>query len=85
MKFSILALATVVATIYCPISDAAFVPSASWVGKSRIKSLEGRLASTLSLSSVAPITASPTLGEIPTLPELGADGIYHIQTAAQHK
>jgi hypothetical protein len=51
-----------------------------------MESLGGRLTSKLSISTSAPFTDSPALGgELPNFPELGADGIYHIQTATQHK
>jgi hypothetical protein len=57
---------------------AAFAPSATFVGISRSESV--RVAISTSISS--PVSS---LEDVSNFPELGADGIYHIQNAAQHK
>jgi len=85
MKFTTLALATVMAAVYCQESVTAFVPSTTFVGtnsRSLLPSLNRLAVSVSSPSTRIP----PSIGdENSPFPPIGPDGIYHIETSDQHK
>ena len=87
MKFTSLALTKLIALCLRPWSDhftvaTAFVASPTLVGHSRGSPLRPFHLAVATSSNPATATS---LDDVVNFPELGPDGIYHIQTPAQHK